>query len=108
MPADALLAVGPLALNPTVLEARLDGAVVPLTPVEFELLYFLTRNAGKVISSDKLLQEVWNYPPESRNTALVRMHIMNLRAKIEPDPRHPRYVQTVTRHGYVVPLPDSE
>jgi DNA-binding response OmpR family regulator len=104
MPTDSVLAVGPLCLDPTTLEVRVDGTTIALTAVEFELLYFLTRNAGKVISSEKLLQEVWGYPPGNRNTALVRMHVMNVRAKIEDDPRHPQFIQTVTRHGYVVPL----
>jgi len=108
MPSDADLSVGPLSLAPATMEVELWGKPVDLTPVEFELLYFLTRNAGNVISSDQLLQKVWGYPPGSRNTALVRMHIMNLRAKIEPDPRHPQFIKTVTRHGYVVVLPGEE
>lgn len=108
MPSDAVLAAGPLTLNPATLKAKLGGKPVALTPVEFELLYFLTKNAGKVISSDLLLQEVWGYPPGSRNTALVRMHIMNLRAKIEPDPRNPQFITTVTRHGYVITLPTED
>jgi len=108
MPSDAILALGPLSLDPATLQATLSGKPIALTPVEFELLYYLTRNAGKVISSDELLQKVWGYPPGGRNTALVRMHIMNLRAKIEPDPRHPQFIKTVTRHGYVVSLPSDD
>ena len=101
MSPDAVLSIGPLSLVPATMEAKLWGQSLGLTPVEFELLHFLTRNAGKVISSEQLLQQVWGYPKDSRNTALVRMHIMNLRSKIEPDPRNPRFIKTVTRHGYV-------
>ena len=108
MPVDAKLSVGPLSLNPATLEVRLGGKPVALTPVEFELLYYLTKNAATVVSSDQLLQKVWGYPPGSRNTALVRMHMMNLRAKIEPDPRTPQFIKTVTRHGYVVSLPRQD
>lgn len=109
IPKDAVLSIGPLSLSPAALEAKLWNKPVGLTPVEFELLYYLTKNVGKVISSDQLLQKVWGYPEDSRNTALVRMHIMNLRAKIEPDPRHPRFIKTVTRHGYVATFsPDEE
>ena len=102
MPSDAVLVIGPLYLDPTTIEVKLEGRPVSVTPVEFELVYYLGKNAGKVVSSDQLLQKVWGYPPGSRNTALVRMHIMNLRAKIEPDPRHPQYIKTITRHGYVL------
>jgi len=108
IPKDAALAIGPLSLAPATLEAKLWNKPVGLTPVEFELLYYLTKNVGKVISSDQLLQQVWGYPEDSRNTALVRMHIMNLRAKIEPDPRHPRFIKTVTRHGYVASFSPEE
>ena len=108
MPSDTALSIGPLSLAPATMEAKLWNKSVDLTPVEFELLYYLTRNAGKVISSDQLLQQVWGYPQDSRNTALVRMHIMNLRAKIEPDPRHPRFIKTVTRHGYVATFSHAE
>ena len=107
-PRDTVLSMGPLSLTPATLEATLWNKPVGLTPVEFELLYYLTRNAGRVISSDQLLQQVWGYPEDSRNTALVRMHIMNLRAKIEPDPRHPRFIKTVTRHGYVATFSSEE
>ena len=108
IPGDAVLTIGPLSLTPATLEAKLWDKSVGLTPVEFELLYYLTKNARKVISSDQLLQQVWGYPEDSRNTALVRMHIMNLRAKIEPDPRHPRFIKTVTRHGYVATFSSDE
>jgi len=107
-PRDAVLSIGPLSLTPATLEATLWNKPVGLTPVEFELLHYLTRNVGRVISSDQLLQQVWGYPEDSRNTALVRMHIMNLRAKIEPDPRHPRFIKTVTRHGYVATFSSEE
>jgi len=104
MPSDAVLVIGSLYLDPTNVELKVEGRPVAVTPVEFELLYYLAKNAGKVVSSDQLLQNVWGYPPGSRNTALVRMHVMNLRAKIEPDPRSPQFIRTITRHGYVVPL----
>jgi len=73
-----------------------------LTPTEFDLLYHLMLHAGQVFSSERLLQEVWDFPYDTGSTDLVRAHVKNLREKVEPDPKHPAYVRTVPRHGYVV------
>ena len=85
------------------------GQKVLLTPVEFDLLYHLMSNAGTVFSSSRLLQEVWDYPYDTGSPDLVRMHIRNLRQKIEPDPQMPTYLKTVPRHGYTIsPSASSE
>jgi len=77
-----------------------DGIL--LTPTEFDLLYHLMSHAGQVFSSDRLLQEVWDFPYDTGSTDLVRAHIKNLREKIEPNPRAPTYLRTVPRHGYTI------
>ena len=77
-----------------------DGVL--LTPTEFDLLYHLMSHAGQVFSSDRLLQEVWDFPYDTGSTDLVRAHIKNLREKIEPNPRVPTYLRTVPRHGYTI------
>jgi len=73
-----------------------------LTPVEFDLLYHLMTHPDEVFTSDRLLQEVWDYPSESGSPDLVRMHIKNLRRKIEVDPQRPEYILTIPRRGYTV------
>jgi DNA-binding response OmpR family regulator len=73
-----------------------------LTPVEFELLYHLMTHPNEVFTSDRLLKEVWDYPSESGSPDLVRMHIKNLRKKIEVDPRKPEYILTIPRRGYTI------
>jgi DNA-binding response OmpR family regulator len=73
-----------------------------LTPVEFDLLYHLMTHPDEVFTSDRLLQEVWDYPSESGSPDLVRMHIKNLRKKIEVDPQRPEYILTIPRRGYTV------
>ncbi|MCD6519124.1 MAG: response regulator transcription factor [Anaerolineae bacterium] len=98
------LAVGKICVDPHTGKVEIDGSSVELTPVEFELLYFLVSHAGEVLSTERLLQEVWGYPPGAGNPSLVRMHVLNLRRKIEPDPRHPIYIRTIPRHGYTIPL----
>ena len=73
-----------------------------LTPVEFELIYHLMTHAGEIFSSDRLLQEVWDYPSDTGSPDLVRMHIRNLRQKIEVDPKNPKVIITVPRRGYTI------
>jgi two-component system, OmpR family, response regulator RpaA len=75
---------------------------VKLTPVEFDLLYHLMMHPNEVFNSDRLLQEVWDYPTESGSPDLVRMHIKNLRNKIEADPSNPEFIITIPRRGYTI------
>ena len=94
--------VGPLVLNCNTFEISTPEQTVLLTPVEFELLQFLMANAGKVFSADQLLQQVWGYPPGTGMPDLVRVHIKNIRDKIEPAPRSPIYLRNVLRRGYMI------
>ncbi|GAB4451208.1 MAG: response regulator transcription factor [Anaerolineae bacterium] len=73
-----------------------------LTPIEFELLHHLMTHAGEVFNSNRLLQEVWDYPTETGSPDLVRMHIKNLRSKIEVNPRKPEIIVTIPRRGYTI------
>ena len=73
-----------------------------LTPVEFDLLYHLMSHPNDIFSSERLLHEVWDYPSDVGSPDLVRMHIKNLRRKIEPDSNHPRFILTIPRHGYTI------
>lgn len=98
---DALV-VGKLSLNRRTYEVRSDSKVSLLTPIEFELLHYLMSRAGEVFSSELLLQKVWEYPPGTGDPALVRMHIKNIRDKIEREPGRPQYLRTVSRHGYMI------
>lgn len=98
----APLEVGSLSLDPRTFELNVEDEVLLLTPVEFELLYYLMRHAGEVISTERLLQEVWEYPPGTGDPNLVRAHIRNIRSKIEPAPDNPTYIKTISRHGYVI------
>jgi DNA-binding response OmpR family regulator len=96
------LEVGPLVLNLQRFVLRIEGKIVDLTPLEFDLLFCLMSHPGEVFSSERLLQEVWGYPAGTGDPATVRWHIMNLRAKIEPDPSEPTYVRTIPRYGYAL------
>mgnify|MGYP000023540936 CR=1 FL=1 len=98
----AQVVVGPLVLNCRTFELWVGDRVVNPTPVEFDLLQFLMRNAGKVFTAEQLLQEVWRYPPGTGSQELVRAHVKNLRAKLEPNPRRPVFLKTIGRFGYTI------
>ena len=72
---------------------------VKLTPKEFELLAYFVKRPNRVLSREKLLNGVWGYDYIGQ-TRMVDMHVSHLREKIEPDPKKPRYIQTVRGFGY--------
>ena len=80
------------------------GKPVRLTPKEFDLLRLLVSGAGKALPHRRLLQSVWG-PDYGDETEYLRVFINQLRKKIEPDPRHPRYILTEPWIGYRFELP---
>jgi DNA-binding response OmpR family regulator len=95
--------VGSLVLDCRVFELTTPDRTVLLTPVEFELMHFLMSNPDRVFSAEQLLQEVWGYPPGTGMPDLVRVHVKNIRDKIEPDEGEPVYLVNILRRGYMVP-----
>jgi DNA-binding response OmpR family regulator len=81
-------------------QIRTPFKVASLTPVEFELIYHLMTHTGESFTSARLLRVLWDFPDESGSPDLVRMHIKNLRHKIEIDPKQPKIVITIPRRGY--------
>lgn len=73
-----------------------------LTPVQYDLLYHLMSRPGQIFSPARLLDEVWDYPSDTGSPDLVRVHIKNLRERIESDPSHPQFIRTVPGYGYTV------
>jgi two-component system, OmpR family, KDP operon response regulator KdpE len=83
-----------------------EQAEIRLTPTEWHLLEVLVRNAGNLVTQRQLLQQVWG-PAYGTETNYLRVHIANLRRKLEPDPSRPRYLITEPGIGYRF-LPGSE
>ena len=78
-----------------------DGELVHLTPVQFNILKFLTMNAGNVYSIEEIYEKVWNEPAfNPENT--VAVHIRKIREKIEINPKEPNYFKVVWGVGYKV------
>jgi two-component system response regulator RegX3 len=78
-----------------------DGVEIPMKPKVFDLLAFLLRHPGQVVSRDQLLEQVWgyDYPGETRT---VDVHVHWLRSAVEPEPSNPTLIQTVRGVGYVL------
>ena len=79
--------------------ARIDGADVELSYKEAMLLRRLSEHAGETVTRDELLREVWGYA-DGVQTRTIDNFVLALRKKLEPDPRKPRYILTVTGEGY--------
>ena len=90
---------GGLVLDVGRLQAEVDGRVVPLTATEFQLLTTLARQPGRVFTRSQLLDAVHGDAFESYERA-IDAHVKNIRRKLEPDPRSPRYLLTVYGVGY--------
>ncbi|EFO79516.1 two component transcriptional regulator [Oscillochloris trichoides DG-6] len=94
------LSHGDLTLDPVEHKAIFsDGRTIELTPLEFRLLYYLMKNAGRILNVSQILSKVWGYDYEGESN-LVAVYIRRLRTKIERDPEHPTYVITVRNLGY--------
>jgi two-component system alkaline phosphatase synthesis response regulator PhoP/two-component system response regulator RpaA len=79
-----------------------------LTPVQYDLLYHLMSHPGQIFSPARLLDEVWDYPSDTGSPDLVRVHIKNLRERIETDPRSPTFILTLPGHGYTISMGEME
>ena len=95
----AHLTLGPLDIDPDGRTVRRDGADIPLTRTEFDLLVELTRHAGQVLSRDILLDRIWGYDYLG-DSRLVDVAMQRLRAKVEADPATPALLVTVRGAGY--------
>lgn len=94
------LAVGGIRLDPITNKVELpDGRSAELTPIEFRLLHCLMRNPGRTLTHDQILSSVWGYDYEGYSNQ-VAVYMRRLRLKVEQDPDHPRYLQTVRGLGY--------
>src|SRR5438128_2828661 len=93
---------GGLVIDFSAREVTVDGQRQTLTAHEYELLCALARNCGRVLTRDQLLDELKGAHADDAFDRSIDVHVSRLRQKIEPDPRHPRYVKTVRGAGYLL------
>jgi DNA-binding response OmpR family regulator len=98
-PPEEPIVCGDLTLQPARGEVLRAGTPLALKPKEYDLLLYLARHRGQMLSRERILQQVWGweYVGDSRT---VDVHIRWLREKIEPDPAHPTRLVTVRGSGY--------
>ena len=97
----AVIQVKNLTINKETHQVFVDGESVKLTPIEFDILYLLASNPGKVFSTDEIFERVWNEKVyEANNTVMV--HIRRLRGKMKEDTRQSKIITTVWGVGYKI------
>ena len=98
---NALYQVGGLCMNDDTKEVTVDGEPVKLTPIEYNILFLLVKNQGKVFSIDQIYENIWNEEAIGADNT-VAVHIRHIREKIEINPKEPRYLKGVWGVGYKV------
>jgi len=99
IPLDGILAHGPVRIDIERHIVTINGQVTQLPLKEFELLEFLMRNSGRVLTRSQLIDRIWG-SDYFGDTKTLDVHIKRLRSKIEPDPANPIFIQTVRGLGY--------
>ena len=93
--------VGGLMINDDLKEVTVDGELVKLTPIEYNILLLLVKNQGKVFSIEQIYENIWNEDAIGADNT-VAVHIRHIREKIEINPKEPRYLKVVWGVGYKV------
>lgn len=93
--------VGGLSINNDTKEVTVDGELVKMTPIEYNILLFLTKNQGKVFSIQQIYENIWNEEAIGADNT-VAVHIRHIREKIEINPKEPRYLKVVWGVGYKI------
>jgi two-component system response regulator RegX3 len=96
---DAVITAGPVKIDVERHQVSINDQLVSLPLKEFELLEFLARNSGRVLTRSQLIDRVWG-SDYFGDTKTLDVHVKRLRAKIEKDPANPVYIQTIRGLGY--------
>ena len=94
-----LLSIGEITLLPESYSVKINEKIAKLTPIEFDIFNLLFQNHGNMVSSSKLLQDVWGYSP-SDDVETIRVHIRHLRSKIDKISDGKKYIETIYGGGY--------
>lgn len=98
---DKIYSVGGLRINDDLKEVTVDGELVRLTPIEYNILLLLMKNQGRVFSINQIYEMIWNEEAIGADNT-VAVHIRHIREKIEINPKEPRYLKVVWGVGYKI------
>ena len=99
-PSEQIYSTGGLVINDRK-EVTVDGEIVKLTRIEYNILLFLVKNKGKVFSIDQIYEQIWKEEAFGADNT-VTVHIRHIREKIEIDPKNPKYLKVIWGIGYKV------
>ena len=94
-----LLTLGEITLVPELYSVKIGGEQAKLTPIEFDIFNLLFQNHGNMVSSAKLLKDIWGYSPDD-DIETIRVHIRHLRSKIGKISNGKKYIETIYGGGY--------
>ena len=89
-----------LSIDTAANRVTVNDRTIELTRAEYRLLYLLARNAGIVVTRERILDELWDHSGDFVDDNTLSVYVRRLREKIEPDPAHPSYLITVRGFGY--------
>ena len=93
---------GGLEINDDMKQVTVDGRIVEkLTPIQYNILLFLTKNKGRVFSIEQIYENIWKEDAINADNT-VAVHIRHIREKIEINPKEPRYLKVVWGVGYKI------
>ena len=98
---DHIYRAGGLAINDETKEVTVEGEIVKLTPIEYNILLLLIKNQGRVFSIDQIYENIWEEEAIGADNT-VAVHIRHIREKIEINPKEPRYLKVVWGVGYKI------
>lgn len=96
---------GGLIINDETKEVSVDGEMLKLTPIEYNILLLLVKNQGRVFSINQIYENIWNEDAIGADNT-VAVHIRHIREKIEINPKDPRYLKVVWGVGYKIEKQD--
>ena len=94
-----ILTIGDITLIPESYSVKIGENSVKITPIEFDILNLLVQNHGQMVSSAKLLKDIWGYSPDD-DIDTIRVHVRHLRTKLDKISNGKKYIETIYRGGY--------
>ena len=94
-----ILTVGDITLLPEIYSVKINDKTVKITPIEFEILNLLVQNYGNMVSSSKILADIWGYTPDD-DVETIRVHIRHIRSKLDKISNGKKYIETIYGGGY--------
>lgn len=99
---DGIVSVGSIKVNTNEAKVYKNGAEIILTAMEYKLLLIFINNRGKMLSRQRLLEDIWDVAGDFVNDNTLTVYIKRLRDKIEEDPAKPAVIKTVRGLGYII------